>query len=503
MITWVLATIAARMILDLDLTLALLFGAILVVTGTTVIIPLLREIRPRGNLNTVLKWEGIMNDPVGALLAVLVFEGILSAGLGVATAQLFIGLLKTVVFGSLLGYIGARFIIIMLRRRLIPDYLLNPITLAMVFCVFVASNLIQAESGLFATTLMGITLANQKKVTVKHIIEFKENLRVLLITVLFIILAARLTLEDIGMIDMNTVWFLLLLVLVVRPVAVFVSTAASSLSLKEKIFLSWMAPRGIVAAAVTSVFAFELLNLGISGADKLVPSMFFVIVGTIAIYGLTARPLAKWLNIANPNPQGCLILGAHDCARKLGKILLDQGYHVLMVDTNYNNLSRARMMGLPTYFGSVLSEYILNDIDLDGIGRLLALTPNEEVNSLAALYFAKIFGSTEVYQLAIEGEKNERGRSVSRELRGQILFGNEFTYGYMTNVFRDDGVIKKTAITGEFSYENLVDQYGPGRLIPLFLIDQESNLKIFSIASRPVPRAGDQLIALSIPAEKS
>jgi len=496
LVTWIIATLASYYVLHLSLSLSLLLGAILVVTGPTVIIPLLREVRPKGQLNSILKWEGIMNDPVGALLAVLVFESILASGLSEATASTIDGLLKTIILGGIFGILGAFIIVFMLRYRLIPDYLLNPISLMLVFCVFAGSNLIQAESGLFAVTIMGIYLANQKKVNVKHIIEFKENLRVLLISVLFIILAARLTFAEIQLLGWDSVLFFTILILIVRPLAVFTSTFRMALSVKEKIFLSWMAPRGIVAAAVTSLFAFELGNMSISGSEKLVPTMFMVIVGTIAVYGLGAIPLAKWLKIANPNPQGALILGAHACGRAIGKILEKNEFKVLMIDTDWENLKAARMQGLSTYYGSVLSEYILDEIDLDGIGRLLALTPNPEVNSLASLYFSKVFSTSEVYQLSIESPDRDQGSDVSKELRGHILFGTQFTYDFLTEKFGTSAAVKSTPITDEFNFKDFIKEYGEGNVIPLFLIRQNKTLSIYTDVNQPEPQPADLLISL-------
>jgi NhaP-type Na+/H+ or K+/H+ antiporter/Trk K+ transport system NAD-binding subunit len=496
LITWCLSTIAAYLFLNLSLALSLLLGAILVVTGPTVIMPILREVRPKGQLSSILKWEGILNDPVGALLAVLVFESILATGLPEATSITIQGLLKTIVPGTLIGLAGAYIIVLMLQYRMIPDFLRNPITLMMVFCVFAGANLLQEESGLFSVTLMGIVLASQKKVNIRHILEFKENLRVLLISVLFIILASRLTIDDFNMLGLGSILFLLALILFIRPVMVFLSTMGSTLSLREKIFLSWMAPRGIVAAAVTSLFAFELSHNGFNGAEVLVPLMFFVIIGTITVYGLSARPLSRWLKIADPNPQGCLILGAHDCASSIGRILKDNGFKVLMVDTNRENLSKARKRGLPTYRGSILSEHILNDINLDGIGRLLALTPNTEVNSLAALYFSKLFGSNEVYQLAIEGNQGDQGKAVSRELRGHMLFGSKFTYIYLTRKFSGNSGIQKILIKDESDYENLRKRHGRDNVIPLFIISEGNELTIYTDVTRPTPQPGDTLICL-------
>ena len=495
-ITWILVTLASYFILRLSFPLALLFGSILTVTGPTVIIPLLREVRPRGQLNSILKWEGIMNDPVGAVLAVLVFESILAGGFTEVTIVMIGGILKTLILGSLLGILGAYALVWMLRFRLLPDYLSNPATLMIVFLVFAISDITQSESGLLAVTVMGIVLANQKKVSLQHIVEFKENLRVLLISVLFIILAARLQFKDLQLLGTESFIFLFILIILVRPLAVWGSTFRSVISWKERLFLSWMAPRGVVAAAVASLFSLELVNLGFPQAEKLVPLIFLVILGTITVYGLSAAPLARKLGIASPNPQGCLIIGAHAAGVTIGKILQQQGYPVLLVDTNQRNLENARLQGLATHHGSILSENILDDLDLSGIGRLLALTANTEVNSLAALYFSKLFGTSEVYQLAIESNKEKSSKTVSRQLRGQILFNHSFNFEFMLKKLNKESAVQIVQVTKDFTGNDLEIQFNNGQLIPLFLIDYNKKLTIYAEGSQPAPKPGDMLIYL-------
>ncbi len=493
-ITWILTAITGIYFLHLTFGFAVLFGAIFVVTGPTVILPLLRHIRPNAQINSILKWEGIINDPIGALLAILVFEVLLSGGFQEATLQVVTGLLKTVLLSCSVGLAGAYVMMLLIKHRMIPDFLQNTITLSMVVLVFAGSNLIQSESGLFAVTVMGIFLANQKKISVRHIIEFKENLRILLISILFIVLAARLRVSDINMLGVGSFLFVAAFFLI-RPVSVFISTFGSSLAWKEKLYISLMAPRGIVAAAVSSLFTLELLKVGYKDAEIFVPITFLVIVSTITIYGLGAMPLAKWLRVANPNPQGCLILGAHPFAREIGVALKNNGFKILMVDTNWINISAAKNLGLETYHGSIISEHILNDIDLNGIGRLLAITPNEEVNSLAILYFSKLLGSSEVYQLANEKDESREEKRVSKELRGQILFGSGFTYSKLLNYFNEGFTVKSTNITEKFNFEAFVQQKKDD-VIPLFVIDEDKNLGIYTSSQKPNPQPGELLVSL-------
>lgn len=497
-VTGILSTLAAHFVLNLEISLAILLGAILVVTGPTVITPLLRFIRPTGRINSVLKWEGILNDPIGALLAVLVFESIVSGGLELAPALMLKGVVITVVIGGAIGLLAGYVVMVLLKHQLVPEYLQNPMSLTLVIAAFTASNFIQAESGLFAATVMGIFLANQKSVTVRHIIEFKENLSVLLISVLFVILAAKLKIADLEELGIASMFFLGILIIFVRPVAVFLSTIKSELNWREKLFLSWMAPRGIVAAAVASIFSLELVNAGYPQAERLVPLMFLVIIGTITIYGVSAMPIARWLKVTDANPQGVLILGAHPFARAIGKTLKDTGFKVLLIDTNPRHIAAARKSGLSVYHGSILSDDILDEIDLSGIGRLLAMTSNREVNSLAALYFAKIFGNTKMYQLALEESKESEEEAVTDELRGQNLFNWDISYALLEERFRQKATIKTTPITEKFDLDTFNKEKKDKKAIPLFLVDEDKTLIVFSGHNQPTPKPGQLLISMVV-----
>ncbi len=498
LVTWAIGTVAAYFILDLDFALSVLLGAILVVTGPTVILPLLRHLRPSGAVGPILKWEGITIDPIGAILAVLVF-GVIIAGEPQAATALVIGnLLLTVTVGGIIGALGAVIVVLMLRSYQIPDFLHSAVTLTMAVGAFVASNILQADSGLLAVTLMGIILANQKTVGVRHIIEFKENLRVLLISFLFILLAASLDMDSFSLIGWNSLWFLAALMLLARPLAVFLSTLKSELSWRERLFLAWLAPRGIVAAAVASVFAFRLLEAGHPQAELLVPVTFIVIAGTVAIYGLSASPLARRLKVAQPNPQGVMIIGAHSWARAIATSLKEEGYKVLVVDANWANISAARLDGLPTFYASVLSQYTLDEIDLGGMGRLLALTSDNEFNSLAILQYAGIFGRGEVYQLASESDDTAPQKAVSEHLKGRLLFSPDMTYRQLVRRFAAEGVIKVTALTKEFDWEAFMQRYG-GTAVPLFVVDPGGKLTVFTADNPPKPRPGQKLISLISP----
>jgi len=509
--TGLVTAVASHLFVGLSWHLAALLGAILSVTGPTVIGPLLRHVRPIGQLGPILKWEGIVIDPLGALAAVLVFESFEVGKSAHPTALLVGAALKTAGLGCAVGVSFAAGLVMLFRRRWVPDHLHNPLTLTAVAAAFVSSNLAQHDSGLFAVTVMGLALANQRSVVVHHIVEFKETLSTLLISSLFIILAARLELSAFKAVGWRGLLLLAALIFVARPACVAVSTLGSGLSWRQRLFLAAMAPRGIVAASVASVFALRLGD-AVHGAELLVPLTFMVIVGTVLVYGLTAAPLGWWLGVAWPNAQGCLIVGAHSLGRAIGQALQEEGVPVLLLDTNRGNIQQARLDGLPTLLGSVVSRDVHERVELSGIGRLLALTPNDEVNSLATLSFTRTFGRSEVYQLAQSEAKPAaagvprtkentvfRKEHMSPELAGRLLFGASRTYAELARRMESGAIVKKTPLTAEFGLQQFQAHYGD-RAIPLFIIAPTGELTVLTDESPVSATPGNVLVSLAEPA---
>ncbi len=510
-VTWILATLAAFFILGFDTSLSILIGAILTVTGPTVVIPLLRQVKPRGRVGVVARWEGITIDPVGAVLAVLVLEAILllndpartGSGISGAVFHTVQGLLATVLVGGIISLAGASLLVFLLYRRLVPDYLQGTIALVIVAGTFALANVLRQESGLLEATLMGIMIANQKYVPVRRISEFKENLQVLLIGSLFIVLSARLKLDVLVHIGVSTLIFLLVLILVIRPAAVFFSSIGTDLNWREKVFLSWLAPRGIVAAAVASLFAFELAGRFPEAAvSGLVPTVFVVIVGTVAVYGLTISPLARRLGLAEPSAQGLLFIGGHPWALEMAKAVQDQGVPVVVIDTNARNVEQARKWGLRAERMNALSEGSLDELDLNGIGHLLAVTPNDEVNSLSALRFSEVFESSDVYQLPIRSPNAENASAgVPRHLRGRTLFDTKASFHYLTERFAGGEEIVTATLSDSYLFSDFQQERG-GSAVLLFIFRNTGELLIQSPDYPLTPVPGDTVIAL-VPAKTS
>jgi NhaP-type Na+/H+ or K+/H+ antiporter len=493
-VTWLTATMAAHWLFGLNIEIAILLGAVLTVTGPTVIGPLLRNIRPRHNVGNILKWEGILIDPIGALLAILVFEVILIGKVDNAAPLILLNMLKTILMTTLIGGGFALLLTLLIKKYWIPDYLQEVAALAFVVAAFLISNYFQEESGLLATTIMGIVLANQKYVAIKNIKDFKANLTILMIPVLFILLSARLSVSDIQLMNYKGAIFLIVLILIGRPLSVFLSTIKSDLGLKDKLFISWMAPRGIVAAAVSSVFALKLAEIEIAQVEYLVPLTFTVIIGTVLIYGITSPMAAKSLKISQSNPQGVIIAGAQEWALQIATILQENNFSVLILDTNRFNTNKAKMKGLNAYNESIISDKVIDKINLEGVGKLLALTSNDEVNSMGVLHFSEIFEKENLYQLSPATKEDEREFSP-QHLRGRFLFGKNITYEHITKRTREGAAIKSTNITDKFSYEDFRKKHGEST-IPLFLITGNRKLVPLTSEDKIMPEKGSILIAL-------
>jgi len=511
LITWILGTLAARLIFS-SWALAALAGAIYTVTGPTVIGPLLRHVRPNAAVSSVAKWEGIVIDPIGAMLAVLVSVMVSATSMTQAAMVVVANITATIVISLAFGALTAQGLVVMFRRHLVPDYLQNPVLLAAVLASYTLSNMLQSESGLGTVTVLGIFLANQKSISISHLVEFKENLGVLLISVLFILLASRYQFVELLSLGLPALLFLLLHIFLIRPACVMISTYGTRLQWNERVFLSFLAPRGIVAAAVSSVFALEFTHMArdnpavsplmVEEIQKLVPLTFLVIVGTVAFYGLTAGPLARRLGISELNPQGVLFAGADRLVRAFAAVLQKEGLRVLLVDTNYGNIAAARMMGLQTVNASILSEYAREKLDLAGLGRMIAMTPNDQVNTLAAIEYKEVFGRAELYQLKPGASEKQREAATRESKRARNVFAGGTTARTLLDLFDDGYTIKASKLTEEHPYASFRERYAQ-RAIPFCVIDEARRLHIFTDEKAPNPRPGELMIALVPPLQNS
>lgn len=494
LITWLCGAAAAYFIAGLNTQLSLMFGALILVTGPTVIGPLLRIVRPNANVANVLKWEGIVIDVVGALVSVLVFEAILLLNHGEPLGSIALLLGRFLLVGAGVGAAGGLALAWLLKRRALPDYLVNVSALAFLFSFFSLANAFSAEAGLLTAVVMGIIVANIGVPNLESLLAFKEDLTVLFVSVLFIVLAANIELESLlAALSWNTLLLLAAVILVIRPLDVMLSTIGSRLSLKERAFVAWIGPRGIVAASVTSLLAARLQAAGIIGAEQLVPLVFIVIVGTVLLASLTSKPLGLRLGVADPDPQGFLLLGAHPVARQIGHALKDAGAKVILADTNWSNVAVARQEGLNTYFGSLLSDRSDDQLRLAGIGRLLALTSNDEANALTSVKYGREFGKASVFQLAPKRLENDAKR-LGGDDRGLWLSDEQISFERLEDLHHGGATIETTELTEERTLEDYLEEYGD-RAVPLVIFNGKSS-RVVSEDTEPSREQSGTLLAL-------
>lgn len=498
LITLAVLAWAANAIAGLSWELALLFGALTCVTGPTVIIPMLRSVRPNIRIGNVLRWEGIIIDPLGALFAVLIFEWItLSLKSGVSGIEAIIPFAKTVIVGVVVGYVAAQMLSYVLRKHLIPEYLQNYATLALVLVVFAASNALAHESGLLTVTVMGMKLANDKRVHMEEILHFKEHLSTLLISMLFILLAARLNWPS-PKLFWAGVGILVVAQFIARPLSVFFSTLGSSLTWRERGLLSWIAPRGIVAAAVSALFALKLDKLGMERADELVPLTFMLIIGTVVLQSATSGPLARILKVAQPKANGVLVVGASLISRALAKSLKDQKIPVLVADSEWQPIRAARMDDLPTFFGNPASEYADVHLDLTEMGQLVAMSDRREMNTLACVRYRPDFGKNSVFYLNNLSPDQSSKEEYAQSLKAQTLFGKNITFSSLSDLLRAGWQTKTTRVSDTFRWEDFVARFEKAPIL-LYALNEKGEVRFRTSDDDFVPKAGSIITALVDP----
>lgn len=419
LVTWMVGAISAAALLQIEAKPALLIGAVLVVSGPTVVLPLLRHARPREPSANILRWEGIVIDPIGAILAIVVFDAVISEK---GFADGLNRIVSTLGAGTVAGAIGALILIEVLRRHMVPDHLHNPLTLGLVLASFAAADLWRPEAGLMATTVMGMVLANQHVVAVGHIREFEENLGTLILGSLFILLGARIELDELSRVLLPSLGLLVMLVVVGRPLAVWVSTIGTDVSEKHRAYLACMAPRGVVAAAVSAIFGLELVEHDLS-FPELVPVTYLVIIGTVLVYGALAKPAAGWLQVSRAPKRGIALIGGQQWVLHLAEQLARLDVPVLVVSTDEREVADAAEKGILTYFGRLDSDDLDLALETVGIRQVIAVSPAHELNAYGMLRLVETLGRANVFHLPPGEADGGREAANSQRVFGRRPFG--------------------------------------------------------------------------------
>jgi NhaP-type Na+/H+ or K+/H+ antiporter len=495
LLTWAVGSAAAVWILGLDWPLAVLLASILVISGPTVIMPLLRHLRLRGDLGPILKWEGILIDPIGATLALIVFGVILAAGPEEAITQGLTTLAVSLITGLGLGLLTGLAMIQLLRRYLLPDYLQIPVVLSTVIGVFFLSDLIQADAGLFTVVIMGVVMANQRRVNVEHILDFKETLGLILISILFITLSATIDIDAIVPLAGGILGFSLILILVARPLAVLVASRGSRLKSRERVLLGVIAPRGIVSASVASLFGFRLAENGFAGADILLPVTFAVIILTVISSSVLSTLAARLFGMSNTNPQGVVFVGGQIWVREIATALEEAGVRTFIIDHSRSNIAYARRKKLPAYYGNALAPGITGELDLADFGRVLAMTSDDNVNHLVAAHYGREFGTANVYLLPPEETATDTKKEhIQQHLPGRLLFSASFSYEKLADLHANGARVKTFELTSDFPFKAFTSD-NP-KAVPLFLITAGGEVTVITPETEPADRADLTLLAL-------
>jgi hypothetical protein len=429
-------------------------------------------------------WEGVLVDPVGALLGVIVFHAVLSAGSG---GQLWRPgeMLVSILVGAAVGAVCAAVLWLLLQetQRTVPRQAV-PAVLMMVAAALVGADLIREDAGFVATTLMGAALANQRKIDVSLMLEFHGTLVQMLIGALFVLISASVSPSDVNAVLPGALALVAIMVLVIRPLAVALATWRSGLGLRERAFVAWMAPRGIVAGATASAFGLELEQAHVPGAQHILPIVFVAIFATVVIYGLTAAPVARLLGVAEATGRVVLVVGGTPWARAIAASLKRAGLGVRLWSGRAVDQEAARAVGLTAERGKMMLDAISRETELEDVTDALLLTGNDDFNALAALALRTELGHGRVYRAAPDLDETDLLAPAGEQ---GILGTDELTSSELGRRFAAGARLVEGPVNGGVS----------DGAVALFVVTADGDLRVASAGKSPPVKAGDRVIALA------
>lgn len=497
-IAWILGSLTAHYMAGLSWAVAFVIGGLFIVTGPTVIMPLLRQSKLKTRPAKILKWEGIIVDPIGVLLAVFAFEIIAFFTIDERDATTLLVFFTTAGFAVFLGWVFGRLIGWMFESGHIPEFLKSPAVFIVVILVFTLPDELVHGTGLLSVTAMGLTLSNIGISSLNDLRSFKENISVLLISTIFIMLAASLQLETIlHIFSPNIIGYVLLMMFIVRPLSIFLSTINSGLTLQEKALVGWIAPRGIVALTVSSYFAGILGDAGYEDATLITALTFGLVFFTVVAHGFTMRPLAKKLNLSLEGNPGVIIVGSNRFTVDLAKSLLATDSPVLIVDASWEDLKHARHEGVPFFHGDILSEQTEYNLDTIPYEYLIAATEQSSYNSLVCTTFMPEYGRTNVYKVD-PGENEKSESSTVSSVGGRSLFRKEISLDELGNMLKEGYIFRMTPLTNQFTYkEYLAEQ--PTNILLVYVLKKSKQIYFYTQDSKHTPQPGDMIASLTPP----
>ena len=492
-LVWLFSSLAAHFAAGLSWPTSIVIGAVLVVTGPTVIMPLLRQAQLRRRPASLLRWEAIVNDPIGALFAVFAFEVYLVMH-GTHDGWTLVGLAALAfAIGTVGAYLVARGLAYVFLRGWIAEYLKAPVLFATVLIAYAISDAVLEESGLLTVTVMGITLANTRLSSLTEMRRFKETVTVLLVSGLFVMLTASLSMAQLTGLEWGAFVFAAIVLFVARPVAIFLATIGAGLDWKERALVAWIAPRGIVAVAVAGLFGQALVENGVPDGAELTAISFVIVAATIVLHGFSLGPLASWLGLKTAARPGVLFVGGSAWSIAFAEKLQELDTPVMIADDNWSRIKDARLKDIPVHYGQILSEAAHHTVEFNRFSHLIAATDNDAYNSLVCTEFAPELGRGNVFQVGKLRDGTER-KALSFTIGGQSLFDPPRDYGELRRAIWRGDTFTSTLLTEKFDYDRFRETRPEGTAV-LMWIDEGGDIVVPGGESEDVPEVGDRVIS--------
>ncbi len=499
LLAWAGGTLASHYVAGLSWAVSFVIGGLFIVTGPTVIMPLLRQAKLKARPAALLKWEGIIVDPFGALLALFAFQFVLFAE-GEVTAAAFGLFFLAALFATVLGAVAGFGMGWMFEHGQIPEFLKSPMVFGVVLLTFVISDIVMHETGLLAVTAMGMVMANMNISSINDMRHFKETMSILLISSVFMMLTDSLSMDVLFEIfNWSIILFVLAMLFIVRPLSIWLSTTGTDLSWRERALIGWIAPRGIVALTVSGYFANVLLDAGFEDADLLTALTFALVFSTVVAHGFSITWVGRKLGLASAEDPGLIIVGASRFTTALAKVLHDMDKNVLLVDDSWGRLQKARQIGIKTYVGNILSEHTEYEVDLTPYEKMIVASETDSFNALVVNNFVPEMGRINLYQTALhEGDPADFHSSLS----GRILFTEDWNIHSLDDKEEQGYAIRSTKLTERFTYEEF-NQRWSANTIPLFVETAQGNIEFFTSDKVLEPKQGDTIISFTGPERDS
>ncbi len=489
---WLGSTLALHYVAGLSWASSAVFGGIMIVTGPTVIAPLLRQARLRKRPGQLLQWEAIVNDPIGALAAVLAFELVLVMQTAETIGDAAWAMISGVVVATVLGLAAGWALSEAFRRAYVPEYMKVPVLFATLLGVFAVSDYVLHESGLLAVTVMGIWMANAHLPSYTELRRFKEHATVLLVSGVFILLAASMEIETLSRLSWPALAFILAIILVVRPLTVLISLAFTNIPMNERLLVAFTGPRGVVLVAVAGLFGERLVAAGIEDAALLSPLAFALVAATVVLHGFSLRPFARMLGLAGGDTPGVILVGGSQFSTAFAQELQKHEIDVLVADANRARLRRPREAGVPVFFGDILSEAAEHGVELMSFGRIIAVSDNDSYNTLVATDLAPEFGRDNVFQL--KSAKQDKARHALPPSLGGRPFAQGLSFLEIAKRMRAGWEIRTTRLTEEFGLEDWQEKNPEAE--PLAEISEQGGLRLLDENAKLKPEAGMRILWL-------